>query len=245
MSTARVFLRLVFWDILREVRRKETVFNMTLFAVLILFLADLGLGPLFEASRGHPEPRLASLEMTVGPILFWITILFAGTVGVSQSFAAEREGSALEGVLVSPVDPGLFYLAKVAATWIYVMVMELFLLGAYGVLFRTSEQFDVGAVVLVLAVFSLGYMACGVLLAAMTSAMTRGSEVVLRILLFPLLLPVVYLTLQNREATFGVDISWAGMGPAFGLHRYLAVVLAIDAIYLVAGYLIFPKIVEE
>lgn len=246
-----LFLRLVRWDFLREIRRKEAVLNMILFAVLVLFLISLGIGPLLEEwergasfmqREGLPASQQVRLATAVGPILLWVTILFAGTVGLGQSFAAEREADSLVGVVLAPMDLGVFYLAKVFATWVYVLLMEICLLGVYAVLFGVSGVRELGLLFLVLLVFSLGYMAAGVVLAAMTSALKRGGEVVLRILLFPLLMPLVYLTLRVEEATLGTA---SLTGEPLPLSSYMAMALAFDAIYLTAGFLVFPKILEE
>ncbi|MBN1443189.1 MAG: heme exporter protein CcmB, partial [Planctomycetes bacterium] len=187
----------------------------------------------------------AGLESRVGPVVFWIAVLFAGTVGLSQSFAADRERGALEGILLAPLDAGIFYLAKVAATWTYVMIMEAILVLVYCPLFNLSELARLPPLFAALGVFTLGYMAAGVLLAAMTTSLRRGGEVVLRILLFPLLLPVIYLTLRSQAATFGVDVAAGALGPCLSLPAYAVMVLAFDVIYLLAGFLIFPKVVEE
>ncbi len=245
MTSLRVFVCFLRWDLLREIRRREAVLNMILFAVLILFIIDFSIGPVFDVFRNASDPFLGDLEGKIGPVFFWMTVLFAGTVGLSHAFAVEREGHSLEGIVLAPVDLGVFYLAKVVATWIYVMLMELCLLGAYILLFNFSDWPRLGPMIAVMGVFSIGYMAAGITLAAMTSVLKRGGEVVLRILLFPLLIPMVYLTLHTPAGTFGVDVTGGLLGRPIELAQYLALILAIDAIYLTAGYLIFPKILED
>lgn len=251
MTQLVLFARLVKWDFLRELRRKEAVLNMILFAVLVLFVISMGAGPLIDEWRragrllereGLPESLFVDLGSAVGPVLLWATVLFAGTVGLSQSFAAEREGEGLVAIVLAPLDLGVFYLAKVFATWVYVILMEVFLLGAYAVLFTVPGWREVGLLLIVLVVFSLGYMAAGVVLAAMTSALRRGGEVVLRILLFPLLMPLIYLTLRVEEALLGFATP---MGVPIPLPSYVAMALAFDVIYLTAGFVIFPKVLEE
>ena len=242
MRPLRLFSHLLRWDVLRELRRRESILNMTLFAVLVLFVVDLGMSPLLAVLRSSPDASLRELAPAFGPVLYWVAVLFAGTVGLSQSFAAEREGSALTGVILAPLDLGLFYLAKVAAAWLYILVMELCLLAAYAVLFGPGERMELPPLLAILALFSLVYVAAGVFLAAMTSALRGGGEVVLRILLLPLLLPVLYLTFSVREGTFGESIA---PGPAMSFGRYAASAAAIAAIYLSVGFFVFPRIFEE
>jgi heme exporter protein B len=211
----------------------EIVLNMSLFAVLMLTIAQLGTGgDTLVVSR-------------VGPVFFWMAVVFTGTVGISQSFAAEREGGLLNGIQLAPIDHGIFYLAKVAATWIYVMAMGLALLGVYILFFNFMRVDLYPALISVMAVFALGYTGVGIILSSMTTALRGGGEIVLRILLLPLMVPVVMLTLMVSEATFGVVVANGILGPPLELWKYLLTILSLDAIYLVIGYLVFPKIIEE
>ena len=233
MNPGRLFLSLLKWDLLREIRRMEIVLNMALFAVLMLTIAQLGTGgDSLVVSR-------------VGPVFFWMAVVFTGTVGLSQSFAAEREGGILNGIQLAPIDHGIFYLAKVAATWVYIMVMGLSLLGVYILFFNFMRPDLYPALILVLGVFALGYTGVGIILSSMTTALRGGGEIVLRILLLPLMVPVVLLTFQVSEATFGVTVADGILGPPLELWKYLLTILSLDAIYLVIGYLVFPKIIEE
>ena len=236
MRTLRLFLALLRWDILRELRRKDTLVNMVFFALLVLFLAQIAVG--------SDRPGRTTVA-EVGPAVFWITVLFAGTIGVSQTFAAEREGNALGGVTTAPVDLGVFYLAKVSATSIYVFLMEIVTLFLYSALFDVDLRGRLGGLLAVLVVFTLAYMAIGVVLAAMTSTLRGGGEVVLRVLLFPLMIPLIWLTLRVSETAFGTVLADGVLGPPLPLGRYLALGAAFDAMYLTAGYLLFPKILQE
>jgi heme exporter protein B len=233
MKNLRLLASIFRWDLLREMRRKDTLANMVLFALIVLFVAQVGIG----SDRG--------VVSAVGPVMFWISILFAGTVGLSQTFAAEREGGALGGITTSPIDLGVFYLAKVAATWLYVFFMSVLALAMYSVLFDFWPGSRLGMLLAVMGVFTLAYVAVGVVLAAMTTSLRGAGEVLLRILLFPLMIPLIWLTLRVSETVFDTVIAGGAFGPRLQLSSYLAVGGAFDAIYLAAGYLLFPKVLEE
>lgn len=233
MRDSSLFFSLLKWDLLRELRRRDIVFNMSLFAILMLTIAQMG-------TSGD------SLGMKIsGPVFFWMAVIFTGTVGLSHSFAAEREGGRLTGIQLAPIDPGIFYLAKVAATWIYIMAMSLALLGVYMIFFNFMRWDLIPSLLLVISVFSLGYTAVGIILSSMTTALRGGGEIVLRILILPLMVPVVFLTLQVSEATFGTLVAGGLLGPPMELWKYFLIVFSLDAIYLTTGYLVFPKIIEE
>lgn len=228
MRQLRVFLSLVRWDCILELRRLDAVLNMSLFAVFMLWLAS------FAVSSNR------ELQKQLGPLIFWIAILFAGTVGLSRAFLVEQTGGVLTGVLTAPVDHGIFYLAKVAATWLYMMVMELFLLGAYIVLFNFTHWERVPFLFGTMAAFTLGYAAVGIVIAGMT-AVIRGGEVVLRVLLFPVLVPMVIAVLEASEMVF----PGMSLGESERLSRPLVILIALDTIYLTVGYVLFPRVVEE
>ena len=165
MNALRLYLRLTLWDFRREIRRKDAVLNMVLFAILVLFLVNFAAGPLFQRFQPRTvgnDPFLLTLVHRVGAVFFWVTVLFAGSVGLSQTFAAEREGRGRSpGVVLAPIDLGVFYLAKVTATWVYVMLMEVCLLAGYVVFFDFGDIAVLGPMLGALALFSLGYIAVG------------------------------------------------------------------------------------
>ena len=233
MSTVRLFFELLKWDLLRELRRKETVINMSLFAMLLIFVLKLGLGT--DAAIVEP----------VGPVVFWVTILFSGTVGLSQAFVTEQEEGRLAGVQLAPIELGVFYFSKVSSTWLYVLFMEVLVLAAFVTLFKFHRWDLLASVVAVMSVFTLGYIATGVVLASMTASLRGGGEIVLRILLFPLMMPILILTLRVSETVFAVPVASDAPGTPMELGRYLAIVGAFDVIYLTSGFLIFPKVLEE
>jgi len=228
MVAFRSFLAIVRWDFVLELRRREAVLNMSLFAVLMLFIAAYGLST---------KPELVE---EVGPLFLWISILFAGTVGLSRAFAMERSSGALSGVLVSPLDPGVFYLAKVAATWLYVMAMECLVAGAYVLLFDFNRWERLPLLLATMAAFTLAYVGAGAVIAAMTSSL-RGGEVVLRILLFPIMIPVVMMVIKGGEAIFPREPPPGAPGLGITLGRILPLAL----IYISLGFILFPKVVEE
>jgi heme exporter protein B len=227
MLALRGFLAILKRDFLLELRRRETVVNMTLFAVLILFVSSYALVGRVEGNEA-------------GPIFLWVAMLFAGTVGLSRAFQGEREGGALYGILAAPIDPAVLYLAKVAATWLYVLLMGLLLTAAYVVLFNFGLWDRLLLLVAVQAGFSLAYVAAGTVISAMTTAL-RAGELVLRLLVFPIMVPVLVASLKAGESIFP-----AAPPPDAGTPALVLVSLAsLSAIYIASGVLLFPKVVEE
>lgn len=255
MSGLRQLLSLIRWDLLREVRRPVTLFNMTLLAVLILFAGRIGVEVFATPYVTDREVGLERQGIEVvrathafGPIFFWIAVLFAGTVGINQCFAAERKAGGLGGITTAPIDPSTFYLAKVVGTWVYTMTMQILLLGAYIVLFNDSMSSTWPIVLAATASFTIAYVAPGVVLAAMTTTLGGAGEVVLRILLFVIMIPLIMLTLDVSAALFevpGSEHALRSTNFTLGPTQYLGIATCFGVIYLCVGYVLFPKVLEE
>ena len=229
MQQLRALVSIVRWDVLLELKRRESTLNMSLFALLILFVASYAMAD----NRQHLQE--------FGPIFYWVAIFFAGTVGLARAFLVEREAGALNAILVAPIDVSVFYLAKVIATWMYVMVMAVLVLAAYVVLFDFDEWDRLGRILVTTASFVLTYVSIGTLLSAMTTSL-RGGEVILRLLLFPLLVPAIVVVYWANEGLFKTsELGLVTHTP----WKAIAALLAMSAIYLSSCVLLFPKVVEE
>lgn len=224
MSAVRDFRSLVAWECVRELRRGETVASMVLFALVALFVLSFAIDPTTEtAVRAQPG-------------ILWTVLLLAGTIGIERSFGRAGEERVLEGLLLSPISRTTIYYARLASTWIFVAAMELVVIVAFLVLYNVrAEPAAVGAVILAAWAGTLGFVAAGITLAAMTRSI-QGGEVLLRLLLLPLLIPffqgVVSLTTQALR------------GEPIGA-REIGMILAFDLIYIAAGQLLFEQVVAD
>jgi heme exporter protein B len=229
MQQLRALVAIIRWDVMIELKRRESTLNMSLFAILILFVASYAMS--------DNRQRLDEF----GPIFYWVAIFFAGTVGLARAFFVEREAGALNAILVAPIDVSVFYMAKVIATWLYVMVMATLVLAAYVVLFDFDEWDRLGRILATTAAFVLTYVSIGTLLSAMTMGL-RGGEVILRLLLFPLLVPAIVVVYKANEGLFKTsELGLVAAAP----WKAIAALLAMAAIYLSSCVLLFPKVVEE
>ena len=74
-------------DIVTELRTKELFSSMLLFALLIIVVFN------FAFAFSVEILNLAA------PAMLWIAFTFAGILGLSRSFALEKEGNAIIGML--------------------------------------------------------------------------------------------------------------------------------------------------
>src|ERR1043166_571771 len=102
-------LALISKDLRIEFRTKETLTALLLLGLLTVVILSLAFDP----------PSELRAEAALGAL--WVAVTFAGVLGLSRSFLAERENECLQGLLLCPVDRGTIYLAKACANFIFMV----------------------------------------------------------------------------------------------------------------------------
>ena len=190
---------LVAKDLRQELKTRSMLADMGLYAVLVLLVLGVA------ASRDSGSE--AVLHLAGG--LVWVVIVFSALLGLSRSFAHEREAGALEGVMLAPIDRSAVYLAKLSANLVFLVLVEvvvlplfwLFLLG--GAPLAESFPFTIAAIV----AGSLGVSSAGTMLATLAMR-ARGGEVLLAVLFIPLAFPLLYACVAATSAAFAGGQGW-------------------------------------
>ncbi len=211
-------------DLLLELRSRERVLSMATFAVLVAVVFSFALDPSVRARE-------------IAGAMIWVTVLFAGTLGMGRAFALEREADALTGVLVSPVDRGALFLGKWLANLAVVLVVEAVIFPVYGLFFGLPYGRSLPALVAVVVLATLGFIALGTLFGAI-AAHTRLGETLLPILMLPLLIPVVIFAASATQRLL------AGR-PVAEISSQLRMLAAFDLIFLFVCTAIFGAVLEE
>jgi heme exporter protein B len=159
-------------DLLLELRGKDTLPAMLLFAIAMLVVFRFAL------------PADASDDATRG--LLWVAILFTALLGLTRAFVPEREQRVLDGLVLAPSDRSAIWLGKVAATLAFLVAAEAVALPAYTLFFGGLGWATLAAVVLA----DVGICTVGALLAAMAVA-GRARELLLPLLFLPLAIPIL------------------------------------------------------
>jgi heme exporter protein B len=215
----------VFWkDLVVERRAKEGANALGFFAILLLFLFYLALGP----DRERIEAALAGL--------FWLAFLLAGVLGLGRSFALERENDCLDALVLAPGDKGGLYLGKVAGTTALMLGMEVVFIVATGLLYNLDLWAAVPRLLVVAFFGTVGFAAVGTLFAAMT-AQLRAREVLLPVFLLPLVVPVLLAAVRLTEAALAGE-------PWSGAAAWWQLLLGFDVVFVVAGMLTFEFVLE-
>ena len=224
-SYLRQFGAVVWKDLLVELRSRQRLVAMASFTVLVGILFNFSL----DTAIVRPQNVAAGL--------IWMTVVFAGMLGVGRTFQLEAEDGAFQGVLTSPIPKDALYLAKVLSNYVLVMLIVLLVIGVFGLFFALDYGDRPLVSIGVVALGALGFVALTTLFAAVSSATTMG-ETLLPVLLFPLLVPMI---IYGARST-GVLLAGQEFSMVEGNVRMLG---AFTLVSLLAGAILFRHVVEE
>jgi heme exporter protein B len=213
-------------DLRVELRTKESVPAMALFAVTTFVVFHFGLG------RDTLEGELASGVL-------WITLLFAAILGINRLFVAEREQAGFDGLLLAPIERNALLGAKATALFCYLVALELIAVPTFALFFIDSGFW--GALPMLVAVVLLadvGIAVVGAFLASI-AVNTRARDLLLPLLLLPLTLPVVIAAAAGTEPLLSQPVE---TGDAV---QWLAVLALYDAVFGLLAYALFDFLMEE
>lgn len=215
---------------LAAIIRKDLTSEMRVFGtgasgVVIGLLATVVFGVSFEGGGVSGD--------SLFPGAFWIVVIFAAMTGFDRSFRDERELGALDGLLIAPVDRSAILLGKMITNLIRLALVELVIGPTMWITFGTSLQGRIVPLLLVVVGVTLGLVALGTFLGAM-SAKASGGSVLLPVLFLPLALPLVLAGVNLMTSV----LSGTPFGPWPGL------VLAFDLIFVVVPTALFEYLVE-
>lgn len=214
IRTARAILRK---DLAIEMRTKESVPAMTLFTVTAFVLFHFGL------DRDSLDGSLASGVL-------WVTLLLAAVIGVSRLFAIEREEGGIDSLLLAPVDRTALWLAKATALFLYLTLLEIVAVPAFGLLLLGPDLFAALPVLVpVLLMANVGLAAVGALVSALASE-TRARELIVPLLLLPLVVPLLIAAASVSEPLLRGDQAPEDLGRWLGLLSLYDVVFVLIAV---------------
>lgn len=211
-------------DLLLSWRSRAQASAVMVFGATTLLLFSFAVGPNAEA-----------LRQNAGGFL-WVALLLSSTLSLAESFRAEMEQRALEGLLLLPASPRALYYGKAIANWLQLLLVGIGLLPVMIVLYDPGSS---GLLELlgVLALGTAGLSAPGTLYAAMASQ-ARAQQVLLPLLLFPLVVPVLLAAVKASSLLLLGD----PMGQA---GSWVLLLLAFDAVFWPLCGLLFGQVVEE
>jgi heme exporter protein B len=213
-------------DLLVELRTFETVPAMALFALTTFVIFHFGLG------RATLSGQLAAGVLTV-------SVLFSGMLGINRLFVTEREQGGFDAFLLAPVDRTSLLLAKAAALFTFLGVLELIAVPAFGLLLLgPSLGPALPGLALVLLLADLGIAVIGTLVSAI-AVHTRARDLIGPVVGLPLLIPALIAMARGTAAPLAAN------GAAAVPLKWLEVLALYDVVFALLAYAVFDFLLED
>jgi heme exporter protein B len=213
-------------DLRLELRTFETLPAMALFSLSTFVIFHFGLNQTAIAGQ------LAAGVLTV-------TLLFAALLGAGRLFVAEREQGGFDAFLLAPVDRNALLVAKAAAMFIFLAVLEVIAVPAFGLLLLGPPLGPrLPGLIAVLALSDLGLAVIGTFVSAI-AIQTRARDLIAPIIGLPLLIPALIATARAIGPMLAVHGS--GSPPA----KWIAVLALYDVVFSLIAYAVFDYLLED
>jgi heme exporter protein B len=213
-------------DLLVELRTKESVPAMALFAVTTFVVFHFGL------DRDQLQGDLAAGVL-------WVTLLFAAILGINRLFVAEREQAGFDGILLAPIERNALLVAKATALFVYLVALESIALPVFAIFFIDSGFLDALPVLLAIVLLAdIGIAVVGALLSSI-AVNTRARDLLLPLLLLPLAVPVVIAAAAGTDPLLTTPIDRSDS------LQWLGVLALYDAVFGLLAYALFDFLMEE
>ena len=226
-SPVRSYLRalgaVVRKDVASELRSRELLSAMLVFSFLVIIVFNFAL---------ELQSQLRQ-EITSG--ILWVTLTFAGTLGLNRSMAQEQERDCMQGLLLTPVDRSAIYFGKALANLLFIWMVAIIVIPLFGLLYNVNLIKP--GLLLAVVLGTVGYAAVGTLLATM-AVQTRTRDVLLPILLFPVFLPVLIAAVKASNGFLqGI--------PLDEIRPWISIMIAYDVIFLAVAMMVYEFVVQE
>jgi len=223
-SSWRQFKAILRKDIVMELRTKEMLTSMGLYALLVLVIYYIALS---QAGQNFDVTRIAAG-------LLWLAIVFTSLLGLNRSLVHEKDQGCLDALLLAPVDRPVIFFGKAIGNLIFLLLVELFVVPLFYFIFlsnhHVTQSGPVWMIALALFVGSVGIAAVGTLLATI-SVNTKGKDFVLAVLFIPIMFPLLLALVAAASLTL-----IAGDNFVAQYWQMMAVAAGYDVIMIVAAF---------
>jgi heme exporter protein B len=223
MSFWRKVIVITWKDALSEMRTREIVFSVLVFALLVIVIFNFAFG------------TIQQMRATVAPGVLWVTFAFAGVLSLNHSFILEKEEGCLDGLMACPISREVIYVGKMLGSLLFMLIIEAIALPIFAFLFNLPV-FSLELVTIVVLT-TVGFVVVGSLFSAL-AVNTKAREMVLPILFLPIIVPIIISAVKASGLALSGE-PWSSLSP------WLQIIGAFDVIFLVVSFLIFTYVIEE
>ena len=220
-----MFALLIRKELLIELRSKELILSMLVFALAITLT--------FAFSSNISKVIVSNYASG----MFWITILFVTILSVHRSFNYEKEFDAFSMLVLAPIDRGLIFLAKCVSGFIYLTIMEIIFIIPFFKLLILEFPMNIPVAIITTLYINLAIMIVANLVSGIAMR-SKLSEILLPLLFFPLVSPVIIAATKISTGVMSND--------PFQLWQiWVLIIGSIIVLSGLAGYALFDYLMEE
>jgi len=213
-------------DLRVELRSREIIYTTVFFAMACVLVFA------FAFVRGG-----RAVEGAASGIL-WVAVAFSGTLALGRGFERERQAETLRALLMAPIERASVYLGKLFALILLMILIEIVLVPAVGLLFQAPIGQAPGLLVALLLAGTVGFGAVGTFFAALL-VRAQSRDVLLPVLLYPFAVPVLIGGVFGTAALFAPE-------PNVDVARMmLAMLISFDAIFVTLALWTFAPAMRE
>ncbi len=222
-------------DIVIELRAKQVLPTMIVLGMLIVWVLRMA------------SEAVVQSEEVIGPVALWIAFLFAGLLVQERSFANEQQQDCIYALLLTPVDPGTIYLAKLFVNVVLLCIFEVIIVPVVIIAFKLNIS-SWPALLGVLLLGNIAISSIGTLFSAIVQH-SRAGGALLSILVLAILMPMMIPATFAILLVFGAiptEITGTGALAFVGTFQTaIGYMVAFDAVFVVACWLLFGFAIKE
>ncbi|HIP57698.1 MAG TPA: cytochrome C biogenesis protein [Archaeoglobus profundus] len=203
-------------DLKIEFRSKDTINFMLLFALVTSIMFSVSI-PVNEY---------------VVPSLLWLIFMFVGMLGYSKAFLREIEQKTIDCLRIAPINPTSVLIGKILYNMILMLLVQIIVLPIFIALFNL----DIANPLLLFLSITLGNIGFVVVITFLSALVikSRVRELLIPILAFPIVFPIISLTV--------LAIKNALLGDLTGIYGILLFIAGFSIVMFIVAYLTFEYI---
>ncbi len=223
-------------DVVTEFRSKQVLPTMIVLGMLIVWVMRI------------ISESISAGAAVMAPAVLWIAFLFSGLLAQERSFAVEEHEDCISGLLLAPVDPGTIYIAKLLVNIIMLCVFEIIVVPVVFLTFGINLGDRWIEFIMVLLLGNIGISSVGTLFSVVVQlARTRSSllSIIVLVILMPMMIPATFALLQLFNAVPTEVVGTGALAFVGSLGAAMGYMIAFDAVFVVACWLLFGFIIKE
>ena len=220
-------------DIVTELRAKQVLPTMIVLGMLIVWILRI-------------VSEAASIgDAVMGSAALWIAFLFAGLLAQERSFAIEKQQNCIDALLLAPVDVGTIFLSKMFVNVVMLCIFEIIIVPVVLLSFQLSLPDRWPALIGVLLLGNIGISSIGTLFSATVQFSSSLLSIIVLVVLMPMMIPATFALLLLFGAVPEELVGTGALAFVGEFNTAVGYMVAFDAVFSVACWLLFGFVVQE